>query len=99
MLVRAYEAVSSDFHSGLWQNWNLLRDCSAVGLMQDVHHGNGTQHILEDDPAIMYASLHRHDRGSFYPGTGAASEVTFTRSRRTVTRSPRPAVRALKPVR
>ncbi len=53
----------------------FLRDRSAVGSVQDVHHGNGTQHILEDDPSIMYASLHRHDRGSFYPGTGAASEV------------------------
>lgn len=28
---------------------------------QDVHHGNGTQHILEDDPTIMYMSLHRYD--------------------------------------
>lgn len=28
---------------------------------QDVHHGNGIQHILEDDPTIMYMSLHRHD--------------------------------------
>lgn len=68
-------AVSSDSHN-LWQHRNLLRNRSAAGLMQDVHHGNGTQHILEDDPSIMYASLHRHDRGSFYPGTGAASEVT-----------------------
>ncbi|KAF5828661.1 hypothetical protein DUNSADRAFT_17277 [Dunaliella salina] len=41
----------------------------------DVHHGNGTQHIFEDDPTVMYMSLHRHDHGSFYPGTGAAHEV------------------------
>jgi Histone deacetylase domain len=34
--------------------WNVLR-------RQDVHHGNGTQHILEDDPTIMYMSLHRYD--------------------------------------
>eukprot|EP00891_Asterochloris_glomerata_P007510 jgi/Astpho2/7510/Aster-02076 len=45
----------------------------------DVHHGNGTQHIFEDDSDVMYMSLHRHDLilclvGSFYPGTGAANE-------------------------
>jgi histone deacetylase 6 len=28
----------------------------------DVHHGNGTQHIFEEDPTIMYMSLHRYDR-------------------------------------
>lgn len=37
----------------------------------DVHHGNGTQHIFEEDPSILYISLHQYP---FYPGTGAASE-------------------------
>ncbi|DBB13710.1 TPA: hypothetical protein ACH3X3_000725 [Trebouxia sp. C0006] len=37
----------------------------------DVHHGNGTQEIFEEDPTVMYMSIHRHDRGMFYPGTGA----------------------------
>ncbi|KAJ9505546.1 hypothetical protein QJQ45_011854 [Haematococcus lacustris] len=41
----------------------------------DVHHGNGTQHIFEDDSSVLYMSLHRYDNGHFYPGTGAASEV------------------------
>uniref|UniRef100_A0A383V5R9 Histone deacetylase domain-containing protein n=1 Tax=Tetradesmus obliquus TaxID=3088 RepID=A0A383V5R9_TETOB len=41
----------------------------------DVHHGNGTQHIFEADPSVLYMSLHRYDRGNFYPGTGAAEEV------------------------
>jgi histone deacetylase 6 len=41
----------------------------------DVHHGNGTQHIFESDPSVLYMSLHRYDRGTFYPGTGAAHEV------------------------
>lgn len=41
----------------------------------DVHHGNGTQHIFEDDPSVMYMSLHRYDGGHFYPGTGAVTEV------------------------
>ncbi|KAL3136994.1 hypothetical protein ABBQ32_006589 [Trebouxia sp. C0010 RCD-2024] len=43
----------------------------------DVHHGNGTQQIFESDPTVMYMSIHRHDRGMFYPGTGAA-EATGT---------------------
>jgi len=38
----------------------------------DVHHGNGTQHIFEHDPDVLYVSLHQYP---FYPGTGAASEV------------------------
>jgi acetoin utilization deacetylase AcuC-like enzyme len=37
----------------------------------DVHHGNGTQHILEDDPTVFYASVHQ---SPLYPGTGAADE-------------------------
>jgi len=37
----------------------------------DVHHGNGTQHIFEEDPSVLYISLHQYP---FYPGTGAASE-------------------------
>ncbi len=38
----------------------------------DVHHGNGTQHIFEDDPHVLYVSTHQFP---YYPGTGAASEV------------------------
>ncbi len=37
----------------------------------DVHHGNGTQDIAWDDPALLYASTHEMP---LYPGTGAASE-------------------------
>lgn len=37
----------------------------------DVHHGNGTQHIFEDDPTVFYVSLHQYP---FYPGTGARDE-------------------------
>ncbi|GAA5829321.1 hypothetical protein JCM5353_004040 [Sporobolomyces roseus] len=33
----------------------------------DVHHGNGTQKAFEDDPSVLYISLHRHADG-FYPG-------------------------------
>ncbi|XP_075221474.1 histone deacetylase 6 isoform X2 [Lycorma delicatula] len=42
----------------------------------DVHHGNGTQHIFEDDPQVLYISLHRYDNGNFFPGsTDAAATV------------------------
>jgi acetoin utilization deacetylase AcuC-like enzyme len=37
----------------------------------DVHHGNGTQALMETDPAIRYVSLHQHP---WYPGTGMAEE-------------------------
>jgi acetoin utilization deacetylase AcuC-like enzyme len=37
----------------------------------DVHHGNGTQHLFEARPDVLYVSLHQWP---FYPGTGAAQE-------------------------
>jgi acetoin utilization deacetylase AcuC-like enzyme len=40
----------------------------------DVHHGNGTQHIFEHDPDVLYVSTHQYP---YYPGTGAASEVGY----------------------
>jgi len=38
----------------------------------DVHHGNGTQRIFEDDPRVLYVSTHAYP---FYPGTGGLDEV------------------------
>ncbi|MFM7367349.1 MAG: histone deacetylase family protein [Sphaerospermopsis kisseleviana] len=40
----------------------------------DVHHGNGTQAIVESYPEIVYCSLHQYPA---YPGTGRASEQGF----------------------
>jgi acetoin utilization deacetylase AcuC-like enzyme len=37
----------------------------------DVHHGNGTQALVETDPTVRYVSLHQYP---WYPGTGAAEE-------------------------
>jgi acetoin utilization deacetylase AcuC-like enzyme len=37
----------------------------------DVHHGNGTQDVVEDDPTIFFASLHQWP---LYPGTGGPAE-------------------------
>ncbi|KAJ3748805.1 histone deacetylase complex protein [Lentinula detonsa] len=33
----------------------------------DVHHGNGTQRAFNDDPSVLYISLHRYEGGTFYP--------------------------------
>jgi acetoin utilization deacetylase AcuC-like enzyme len=38
----------------------------------DVHHGNGTQAVAEDDPSLFFASSHQFP---LYPGTGAADET------------------------
>ena len=37
----------------------------------DVHHGNGTQAVIAQDPVLFYASSHQYP---CYPGTGRASE-------------------------
>jgi acetoin utilization deacetylase AcuC-like enzyme len=45
-----------------------------VGIVDfDVHHGNGTQHIFEDDPTVFYYSIHQHPSFAF-PGTGREFE-------------------------
>jgi len=38
----------------------------------DVHHGNGTQDLFWDEPAVLYVSTHQWP---CYPGTGSAAEV------------------------
>jgi acetoin utilization deacetylase AcuC-like enzyme len=38
----------------------------------DAHHGNGTQAAFEDDPRVLFVSLHQWP---LYPGSGRASEV------------------------
>ncbi|HVD06152.1 MAG TPA: histone deacetylase [Gemmatimonadaceae bacterium] len=37
----------------------------------DVHHGNGTQALVEHDPAIRFVSMHQWP---WYPGTGARED-------------------------
>lgn len=37
----------------------------------DVHHGNGTQHIFEDDDSVSFFSTHEYPH---YPGTGGDME-------------------------
>jgi acetoin utilization deacetylase AcuC-like enzyme len=38
----------------------------------DVHHGQGTQAVVEPDPRLFYASTHQYP---LYPGTGSARET------------------------
>jgi acetoin utilization deacetylase AcuC-like enzyme len=52
------------------REWKIAR----VGIVDfDVHHGNGTQHIFEDDPSVFYYSIHQHPSFA-YPGTGREFE-------------------------
>jgi acetoin utilization deacetylase AcuC-like enzyme len=54
----------------LQNQWGIQR----VGIVDfDVHHGNGTQHIFEQDPTVFYYSIHEHPSFA-YPGTGREFE-------------------------
>ncbi|MCU0801744.1 MAG: histone deacetylase family protein [Rhodobacteraceae bacterium] len=51
----------------------LARGLERVAIVDfDVHHGNGTQDLLWDEPNIRFFSSHQMP---LYPGTGAVTEV------------------------
>ena len=53
--------------------WLRKRGMRRVAIIDwDLHHGNGTQHLFEDDPSVLYVSTHQFP---CYPGTGAVDEV------------------------
>jgi acetoin utilization deacetylase AcuC-like enzyme len=53
-------------------HYALEQGATRVGILDwDVHHGNGTQAIVESHRQIAYCSLHQ---SPCYPGTGAAHE-------------------------
>ena len=54
----------------------------------DVHHGNGTQHVFEADPSVLYFSTHQFP---YYPGTGAADEAGIGRGAGATLNVPMPA--------
>jgi acetoin utilization deacetylase AcuC-like enzyme len=62
------------------EDWGLER---VLIVDWDVHHGNGTQALVERDPRIRYVSLHQWP---LYPGTGRAEE----RGRGNIFNVPRP---------
>ena len=55
----------------LQKTWNVGR-ISIVDF--DVHHGNGTQACVQDDPTIQFISMHQDPR-TCYPGSGYGWEI------------------------
>lgn len=54
----------------LQKQWKIKR----VAIIDfDVHHGNGSQHIFENDNTVFYYSIHQHPSFAF-PGTGREFE-------------------------
>ncbi len=49
--------------------WGLKR---VLIVDWDVHHGNGTQHIFETDPSVLFFSVHQYPH---FPGTGLYTDV------------------------
>uniref|UniRef100_A0A1B6DQI7 UBP-type domain-containing protein n=3 Tax=Clastoptera arizonana TaxID=38151 RepID=A0A1B6DQI7_9HEMI len=54
------------------KNYGLKR---VLILDWDVHHGNGIQHIFEEDPTVLYISIHRFEKGKYFPGSDEAAET------------------------
>lgn len=54
----------------------------------DVHHGNGTQHLFEEDPSVLYVSTHQFP---YYPGTGDVIEAGRGRGEGATLNVPMPA--------
>ena len=52
------------------QNQRELKRIAIIDF--DVHHGNGTQDVFEEDPGVLYISTHQSPH---YPGTGFAEET------------------------
>ncbi len=51
------------------------KDMGLVRIMVvdwDLHHGNGTQHVFERDPSVLFFSSHQYPH---YPGTGHLTET------------------------
>lgn len=69
-------AYTTMWQSGpdIWGNVTYLfkvdHNVKKVAIVDwDVHHGDGTQHVFQKDKDIMLISIHRYDRGTFYPAT------------------------------
>lgn len=52
--------------------WLRSRGQRVAILDWDVHHGNGTQTLMADDPGVLYVSVHQDD---FYPFEGRPDDI------------------------
>jgi len=50
--------------------WLTVKGKRVAIVDWDVHAGNGEQDIFYRDDQVLTISIHRHDRGKFYPGEG-----------------------------
>lgn len=67
----------------------LQADGNRVAILDwDVHHGNGTQALVRDDPNVLYVSIHQ---GGFYPFEGHPSDIDEGAAPGTVVNVPLPA--------
>lgn len=63
-----------------------FNDIKRVAIVDfDVHHGNGTQAMVGDDPSILYISTHQYP---FYPGTGSINEIGERKAKGTILNIP-----------
>lgn len=61
------------FNNAAIAAYYIQRQGHRVAILDwDVHHGNGTQEIIWEQPQIAYVSLHQ---APFYPGTGWQAET------------------------
>ena len=60
-------------------------DKKIVIIDWDVHHGDGTQKIFYDKKNPLFISIHRHDKGKFYPQiTGFTKEKGEVKAKVTI---------------
>ena len=59
-------------NAAIASHYALTKGIKRVAILDwDVHHGNGTEEIIWDNPHIIYCSLHQYP---CYPGTGKSSD-------------------------
>lgn len=70
-----------------WQRRHAREKIAVIDW--DAHHGNGIQDAFEEDPTVLYVSIHEHPTFSF-PGTGYAEEKGLGAGRGTTLNVPLP---------
>jgi len=68
---------------------DLLQRVERVAILDyDAHHGNGTEHLFQENPNVLYVSTHQY---GIFPGTGAAESVGEGKGRGHMVNVPFPA--------